>query len=134
VSIEFTVPGNAVPWARSAGGVTTPRFTPAKQRSYAGVLKLYCQRAMDGTGPITGPIELSVMAVYQWPKSWSKRKRSLPGAGWKTSRPDGDNLTKLVKDALNTIAWTDDAQVASWHGWKKYEALPRLVVRISRLE
>lgn len=128
--IEFTVPGNAVPWARSGGGLNKPRFTPAKQRSYAGVLKLFCQRAMHGTGPLQGPLELSVMAIYAWPQSWSQTKRKAPGAQWKTSRPDGDNLTKIVKDALNTVAWMDDAQVVSWHGWKKFEEIPRLVVRI----
>jgi Holliday junction resolvase RusA-like endonuclease len=30
----------------------------------------------------------------------------------KTKKPDIDNLTKAILDALNGIAWNDDAQVA----------------------
>lgn len=132
-NIEFTVPGEAVPWARAGGGRTVARFTPAKQRSYMGALKMFCARAMQGGAPITGPIELSVMAIYQWPKSLSPKKRALPGAQWKTSRPDADNLTKIVKDALNTVAFGDDAQVVSSHTWKQYGDVPRLVVKINSL-
>lgn len=128
--ISFTVPGQPVPWARSGGGLNTPRFTPAKQRSYAGVLKLYCQNAMRGAAPIEGPIELSIVATYAWPKSFTEKRRALPGAKWKTSRPDADNLTKIAKDALNTIAWRDDSQVVSSHTWKRFGDIPSLAVRI----
>lgn len=130
--IEFTIPGEAVPWAR-AGARGAQRFTPAKQRSYAGALKMFCQRAMNGTGPLEGPIELSVLAVYAWPKSLSSKKRAQPGAEWKTSRADLDNVEKIVMDALNTVAWADDALIASLHSWKKYGEIPRLHVRIRSL-
>lgn len=109
------------------------RFTPAKQRSYAGVLKDYCDRAMAGAKPLTGPVELHVLAVYQWPKSLNAKKRALQGAEWKTSRADLDNVGKMVMDALNTIAWADDALIASLHQWKKYGDVPRLQVRIKSL-
>lgn len=127
--ISFVVPGEAVPWAR-AGVHGKVHFTPAKQRNYAGVLKLYCQRAMHGRGPIEGPIELSVVAKYAWPKSWSQKRRNAPGAVWKTSRPDRSNLEKIIEDALNTVAWQDDAQVVSGHCWKMYADVPSLTVRI----
>jgi len=115
--------------------MNTPRFTPAKQRSYAGVLKLYCQRAMAAAGVamLQGPVELHVLAIYAWPQSMSAKKRALPGAQWKASKPDADNITKMVKDALNTIAWRDDAQVASSHTWKKLGDVPRVTVRIMEL-
>lgn len=130
--IEFTVPGTAVPWAR-AGVHGKVHFTPAKQRSYAGVLKLYCQRAMAGRAPIEGPVELSVVAKYVWPKSWSARRRREPAAQWKTSRPDRSNIEKLIEDALNELAWRDDAQVVSGHCWKIYAEEPSLTVRIRAL-
>jgi Holliday junction resolvase RusA-like endonuclease len=132
--IEFTLPGEAVPWARAAGGKTAHRFTPAKQRNYMGALRMFCQRALNGQGPINGPIELSVMAVYAWPKSLTSRKRALPGAQWKTSRADVDNLTKMVGDALNTVAWRDDSQITSLHAWKMFGDVPRLVVKIRSLD
>lgn len=133
-AVEFTVPGEAVPWARSGGGRTVVRFTPARQRNYMAVLKDFGAIAMAGRPPLDGPVELSLMAVYGWPKSWSKARREAAGARWKTSRPDADNLSKIVKDALNTIVWRDDAQVASAHIWKQYGDVPRLAVRILALE
>ncbi len=126
MQIEFTVPGEAVPFARSGGGKNTPRFTPAKQRGAMGVVKLFCQRAMQGAAPLQGAIELSIGAYYLRPKS--RRE-----ARWKTSRPDADNLSKLIKDALNTVAWRDDAQVVSLHVWKQYSDTARVSVRIVEL-
>lgn len=130
---EFTLPGQAIPWARTGGGLNTPRFTPAKQRSYMGALKDFCFRAMRGARPIEGPVELSIMAIYPWPKSLSPRNRAQPGAKWKTSRPDAGNLAKIIEDALNTVAWRDDAQVVSAHTWKQYGDHPRVTVRIREL-
>jgi len=131
--IAFVVPGEAVPWARSGGGRSTARFTPAKQRNYMGALRMFCATAMGGCPPLQGPIELSVMAVYEWPKSWNSKKRARPGADWKTSKPDATNIVKIVEDALNTVAWRDDALVTSLHVWKRYGETPRLSVRIRSL-
>lgn len=125
-TIEFTIPGEAVPFARAGGGKSVARFTPAKQRHAMGVVKLFCQRAMAGAAPIEGAIELSISAVYLRPKA---RRHDV----WKTSRPDADNISKLIKDALNTVAWRDDAQVASLHVWKQFGPVPRTVVRIVEL-
>lgn len=132
-TIEFTIPGDAVPFARAGGGKNTPRFTPAKQRSYMGVVKLFCQRAMQAAAPMEGAIELSVSAYYLRPKSHTRKRAEAAGAIWKTSKPDADNLSKLVKDALNTVAWRDDAQVVSLHVWKQYSDTARLSVRIVEL-
>jgi Holliday junction resolvase RusA-like endonuclease len=30
---------------------------------------------------------------------------------WKPSKPDGDNVAKLVLDAMNKLVWRDDSQV-----------------------
>lgn len=132
-TIEFTIPGDAVPFARAGGGKNTPRFTPAKQRSYMGVVKLYCQRAMQGAVPLEGPIELSVSAYYLRPKSHTAKRATAPGSEWKASKPDADNISKLLKDALNTVAWRDDAQVVSLHVWKQYADTARVSVRIVEL-
>ena len=32
---------------------------------------------------------------------------------WKPSKPDGDNVAKLVLDAMNELVWRDDSQVVS---------------------
>ncbi len=126
---SFFVPGDCVPWARAGGGKTAVRFTPPKQRNYAAVLKSLCLEAMRGTKPLEGPVSLELIAAYPWPKSMSAKKRLLPGAHWRTSKPDFDNLAKIVGDALNKVAWLDDAQIAAAWVRKVYSAAPGLEVR-----
>ena len=56
--------------------------------------------------PLTGP--LSVKLTFFMP-----RPKSRKGDVWHTIKPDGDNLTKAVLDALTDAGiWGDDAQVA----------------------
>jgi len=137
--IEFTIPGDAVPWARAGkrgphtGAPQKMSFTPAKQRNYAGVIKMFYERAAPSLTLIEGPVEVSVVATYLWPASWSARKRALPGAQWKVSKPDWDNLGKIVGDALNKVAWRDDSQIACGFVWKKYGEVASLKVRIRSL-
>ena len=45
------------------------------------------------------------------------------------NRPDGDNLEKLVWDALTGIVWADDSQIVQWAGAKWYGE-PALVVKV----
>lgn len=133
VRIEFFVPGDCVPWARAGGGKTGHRFTPPKQAKYAATLKVLCLEAMRGAKPFEGPVSLELYAAYPWPKSMSQKKRLLPGAQWRASKPDFDNLAKIVGDALNKIAWLDDAQIAAAKVHKFYSDRPGLIVKFERL-
>jgi Holliday junction resolvase RusA-like endonuclease len=125
---EFTVPGAAVPWSR-AGAHGKRHFTPAPQANFMGVLKLYAQRCMDGAGPLDVPVQCEITAFYVMPASWPKRRREAPGALWKSSKPDYDNLGKIVGDALNGVAWVDDALICDGRILKRYGDVPRLLVR-----
>lgn len=144
-SIEFTVPGEPLAWARAGGGKTRSHFTPKDQRQFMRDVRTYCALSMRGAPPLVGPVELSICCVFPWPASWSARRRAQPGAKWKISKPDGDNLLKIVKDslgkkratrsasALPALAYDDDARVARWLGWKQYGDAPRLVVALREL-
>ena len=56
--------------------------------------------------PIEGPIHLGVSWAFTRPKS-------VKGI-WKTSKPDTDNLQKMLKDVMTECGfWKDDAQVCS---------------------
>jgi Holliday junction resolvase RusA-like endonuclease len=133
LAFSFFVPGDVVPWARAGGGKTGHRFTPTKQRNYAGVLKSMCVDAMHGGAPLAGPIRLALTAVYPWPKSMSAGKRQAPGAQWRVSKPDVDNCMKIVGDALNKVAWLDDAQIAVASLCKVYGEQPGLEVSVEVL-
>jgi Holliday junction resolvase RusA-like endonuclease len=50
-----------------------------------------------------------------------------------TSKPDADNLIKVVKDALNSVVYGDDSQVADQRCVKAYSDRPRVEVTVTPL-
>ena len=60
------------------------------------------------------PVSVYIEAVFPVPKSKSRKDREemLAGRVLPTKKPDADNIAKIVCDALNSVAWMDDAQVA----------------------
>lgn len=56
--------------------------------------------------PLEGPLFLSV--TWYWPTQDRHKDRE-----WKITKPDTDNLQKLLKDCMTQLGfWKDDAQVA----------------------
>jgi len=96
-------------------------------------VRLICAAVMRGAPPIKGPISIKLEAIFARPVSMSRRMRGKPKFVWRTGRPDADNLAKLVGDALNGIAWIDDAQITMMNIWKHYGDVPELRVRIEAL-
>lgn len=117
--ISFFVPG-------PPRGKGRPRFEQGHARTDAATLsaeneiRWYARKAMVGKAPAAGALRLTIEARYNRPKSWPKKRLDV----WKTSKPDLDNVVKLVKDALNKIAWLDDAQVVSLIASKIYQDGP----------
>jgi len=69
-------------------------------------------------------IGLRATFAFPRPKSHYLRGQLRDAAPqWHRSRPDVDNLLKLVLDALNGIAYGDDAQVVAITGQKRYCAV-----------
>lgn len=84
-----------------------------------------------GSPRVPGPVALRVVFVMPIPKSGrTKAWRQAAAAGriLHIGKPDADNLLKLVSDALNGIAWEDDAAVASAEAVKVYGPAPQTVV------
>ena len=54
---------------------------------------------------------------------------------WKTSKPDTDNLQKMLKDCMTECKfWHDDAQVASEVIQKFYCAVPGIFISVQHLD
>lgn len=68
--------------------------------------------------PHDGPVEMTINAFFPIPKSWPKAKRKA--SRFHTTRPDLDNIVKLVKDALNGHAYHDDSAVVKLTASKNY--------------
>ncbi len=81
--------------------------------------------------PTMSPIFMKIEFFFEIPKSWSKVKKD--GAKWHISRPDTDNLVKGVKDALNGIAYRDDAQVCFLQARKQYAQTSGILIEIEEI-
>ena len=97
-------------------------YTPSDTAEYERLVQLAYKRQCGGTffGNIENskekqPIDIYIMAMYSIPKSYTKGKRLAASHNMilPVKKPDADNIAKIVCDALNGIAYKDDAQIVS---------------------
>lgn len=134
-NISFSIPGRLGGWQRGGrdsrqGAAFT--FTPAKMRSDQALVKHFAVAALQHGSPLTGPLKLVVQTFRNPPKSWPLKKQAA--AKWITSRPDFDNTLKLIADALNKVAYDDDAQIAVGAHFKRYRLIGPECVQIELQE
>lgn len=76
---------------------------------------------------LTGPVRLST--TWIWPAKGDR----CPGE-WKTTKPDTDNVVKLLKDCMTRLGyWVDDSQVCSECTEKIWGQRPGIFVRVEQL-
>lgn len=127
--MEFTVWGRVV-------GAARPRvtrngtYTPKRTREYRRLVR--DAFTASGGRKLSGPLDVRIDVYRELPKSRPKRVTSEPD----TFKPDIDNIQKNVLDALNGLAWDDDAQVVHVDAWKhpRERRDEHLVVRICAVE
>lgn len=126
--IQFTIPGQPTGKAR-------PRVTKwgthntVKTVLYENLVKTLCPRQK-----IEGYIFADIVAYYQVPKGASKVKQAkmMDGTIRPTTKPDIDNICKIIFDALNGIAYDDDSQIVLLTAEKKYGE-PRVEVTLEEV-
>jgi len=82
---------------------------------------------------IEGAVNMNIIYAFRRPQSLSKKERNEIDGGKtvpKTTKPDIDNLTKAILDALNGIVWKDDAQVTQINIQKVWSAKDQIEVEI----
>lgn len=156
--IAFSLPGTPVAWQRPRATARIiwdkgkPRaiitlFTAKEVREAEARLSKLARSYMSaqvGVGgrnaprePFDGPVRMMIVAVYAVPKSWPKHLHAAIARGetiYHTSKPDTDNLTKFVGDALNGIAYQDDCQVAELVVRKRYGSPARTDITVTPLQ
>lgn len=136
--MTFSIPGAPQGKARSRTVFNGKRtYTPEKTVNYEALVKLSYQQAAGGLFLGAGvPVRVRIDAYYDTPKSESKKKlrNMLAGLLFPTKKPDWDNIGKIVCDALNGIAWKDDAQIVDGHVLKHYSEVPHTDVLIEEVQ
>lgn len=71
---------------------------------------------------LQGPLQVSIKSYFPVPKSTTKKNREQIEAGHllPTKKPDADNIAKVVCDALNQVAYSDDTQIIKLEVSKLY--------------
>jgi Holliday junction resolvase RusA-like endonuclease len=101
--IAFTVPGDPVPQPRprvSTRGGFARAYVPAAHPVHAYRQAVALAAKMAGLGPITEPIQVCVVSVFERPKSHTTARGVVKTTAPRLPLPDVDNLAKAVLDAL----------------------------------
>ena len=142
--IAFTIYGKPKGKGRARaykGRMITPKATVDAENAIGWECKLAMANAgvESGTGErmaiILGPVRVSIEAVFPIPKSWkpADRAAALTGRMDCISKPDKDNIEKLVLDALSMVAWADDSQVTRGPVVKRYGEPARTEVTVEAI-
>ena len=131
MTIEFLIPGQPQgkgrPRATTIGGHAR-MYTPSKTRGYERTIWASYREA--GGGMLYGNLQMRIVAVRMIPQSSSaKRKADLRGRPCR-SKPDIDNIIKVLCDALNGVAYEDDSQVVEVSAKKIWGDEPHVWVEI----
>lgn len=126
-AVCFTVPGRPRPWKRAASN-GAQRYTPGSQKRAQTDIGWIARQA--GVRPLAGPVEVTIVSIFQPAKKLGKALGAALHGRPFTVVPDADNCAKTILDALNGIAYADDAQVASLVARKVYGPEAKTLVSI----
>lgn len=111
-------------------------FTPKGTVNYENLVKMYYEISKEKEYFGDKPLKVEIIAYFEIPKSYTKKKRQLieDGKLFPTKKPDVDNIIKIVLDSLNKLAYDDDKQVIDVNLKKFYSDQEKLVVEITEIK
>lgn len=95
------------------GRAYTPKKTKDFERALATIVKGLKIAYGDNGYVSEKPIELELEVIFKKPQK--------PKSDYHITRPDLDNVTKGICDALNGVLWKDDSQICRLSVWKTYD-------------
>lgn len=120
----YVIPGNPVSLKRPRFSSQTNRMYNS-QRNHMLVMSIGLQSQHNNDSLFEGPLHMDVTFFMPIPSKTSKK--NLPSLILKPdpTRPDLDNLIKMIADIGNGILYKDDALIASISAKKVYDINPR---------
>lgn len=136
MNIRLTVPGNPQGKQRPKAmrkGQFTGIYTPEKTVNYETYIKELFVTKYPGFMPMVGPLIMQFTAFVSIPTSTSQKRKALmlDGLIIPEKSPDIDNILKIIMDALESVAYKRDSQIAVAVNVKLYSERPRLELILS---
>lgn len=98
MTLTFSTAIDPLPQSRPRFGRGGRVYEPARMTAFKAAVRAAASAAMNGTQPISEPVACT-LKFYRKFKPTSRRFGDL------------DNLSKAILDAVNGLAFTDDAQI-----------------------
>lgn len=116
--IKITVPGPAKGKESVRRGMYGNEYIPRMTREFMNAVT---DRYGDAYF-FEGPVFMEVYPYFPIPKSYTKKERQeiADNDYLYLKKPDGDNILKAVKDALNKHAYPDDCRVVYEMCFRRY--------------
>jgi len=134
VVITDRIRGKARPRTVTGAGGRSITYTTKEDKDWEELVRWSYVRSNSGQAAYEGAFGIRIECTYAVPESFSKRQRMLALSGelTPTGKPDLDNIAKGILDALNGIAFEDDAKCVELHVSKKYGGATGVTVEIWR--
>jgi len=132
LKVKFIVPGPPRGKGRPRFSRNGHTYTPKETEQYEAKIA-YCYRQQCGRTFFEKdiPLDVRISAYFPIPQSASKKRQQMMRDRIirPTIKPDSDNIVKCL-DAINKVAFYDDAQIVDVQVRKFYSDDPRLVITI----
>lgn len=132
---EITVFGQPTGKGRPRFTRSGHTYTPQATKDYENLVRATFISSYPKAIPLEDPVKANIVAYYQIPKSYSKKKKEecLYGNIQVQNKPDCDNIAKIILDSLNGYAYVDDKQVVELIVTKMWSNEPRVDVYIEEV-
>lgn len=85
--------------------------------------------------PLTGALSVDITFYLPIPKATSNltKKQMINNVHFHVKRPDIDNLSYIVVNAMNNLIYTDDSQIVELTLHKRFSEQPKTIVKVMEL-
>lgn len=122
--------GDPTPWTRAR--LSKTGYFYDSQKAFKNVMRNTIEDQHDNRPLFVGPVEMIVVFFMRLPDGKTLRERRAAQL-YHCTKPDLDNLEKILKDVCSGIIYRDDCQVAQVFKKKIYDEHPRIEFSIRNL-